>query len=390
MTPCGHSFCTGCILECLNRKHSCPCCNADARREQLIRNHQHDRLVQVVQEEKKVAWDRYVEKVLHKPHAEDDNLTNSQKLAQQEALSPVEQVFHKHMKRSLLTYEEYYKDLHAKYEASRAIIRRQLSAALQERSTKFAKEKKRIEKGSSSRTLEAAKTRNDRKVQALKDKFEGELQSMESSFKNSVDLLIEQYEDYMEGFMPTREFLPVVVNVTFESREEPLVVRNVKLSRTDSVKDLRVLVERRLAEMGNPIHSWGSDLLFILRLPFAASPDDSTQTEYREEVVIMDELRPVVQYQAIQGSDIIVRGNILLQSDKPKACFTITYKKGAAVDYYRCNDCKINWVCKECVSGCHAGHSISEYIMGHKPSWNCCYCVKRKKCKILNKTTRES
>lgn len=66
--------------------------------------------------------------------------------------------------------------------------------------------------------------------------------------------------------MPTREFLPVVVNVTFESREEPLVVRNVKLSRTDSVTDLRIQVERRLAEMGNPIHSWGSDLLFILRL----------------------------------------------------------------------------------------------------------------------------
>lgn len=74
-----------------------------------------------------------------------------------------------------------------------------MSAALQERSTKFAKEKKRIEKGSSSRSAEAAQARHERKVQALQAASEAGLLAMETSFKNSVDLLIEQYEDYMEG-----------------------------------------------------------------------------------------------------------------------------------------------------------------------------------------------
>jgi len=391
MTPCGHSFCTACILECLNRKHSCPCCNHATQREQLIRNHQHDRLVQVVQEEKKVAWDRYVEKVTNKPQdPADDDLTSSQKKAKQEVLSPVEQVFHKHMKRSLLSYEDYYKDLKAKYEASRAIVRRQLSSVLQERSTKTAKEKKKVEKGSSKYTLAQVQSRHDRKVQALTDDCERELHALEASFKNSVDLLIEQYEVYMEGFMPAREFLPVVVNVVLEGREEPLVVRNVTLARTDSVVELRTKVDRRLAEMGNPVHSWGKDIIFVLRLPFASAEDAGGQGGFREEVIIIDEQRPIVQYNAIQGSDVVVRGGIVLESDKPKTCFSVTYTKGAAMDYYRCNDCKINWVCKECVSGCHEGHSISEYIMGHKPSWNCCYCVKRKKCKIINNAKRQS
>ena len=70
----------------------------------------------------------------------------------------------------------------------------------------------------------------------------------------------------MLGFMPAREFLPVVVNVVFDGREEDLVVRNLSLARTDSVVEVKAKVERRLAEMGNPLSSWDEDAVFMLRL----------------------------------------------------------------------------------------------------------------------------
>ena len=54
--------------------------------------------------------------------------------------------------------------------------------------------------------------------------------------------------------------------------------------------------------------------------------------------------RPIVQYDAQQGSELIIKGDILLESDKPKSCFTVTFKKGDVVDYFRCKDCNINCI----------------------------------------------
>lgn len=44
-TTCGHSFCSECIKECLNRKHQCPCCNHPTTVKELFRNLHADRLV---------------------------------------------------------------------------------------------------------------------------------------------------------------------------------------------------------------------------------------------------------------------------------------------------------------------------------------------------------
>lgn len=68
MTPCGHNvsllnvitivvnlnrnfdifkFCANCIFECINRKHSCPCCNHATTRDKLVKNHHFDRLLSI-------------------------------------------------------------------------------------------------------------------------------------------------------------------------------------------------------------------------------------------------------------------------------------------------------------------------------------------------------
>lgn len=202
---------------------------------------------------------------------------------------------------------------------------------------------------------------------------------------------------YLEGFAPAKEFLPVVISISVLGKE--VSIPNVSISRTDSVEELKKVIERRLAENGNPVHSWTKNCAFILKNPLASEDDSS--------VVIVDTRLPIVQYGAQQGSELVVKG-LILESDKPKTCFTANYTSGATTDYYSCKDCNINCkflsekkeklklilniilkgVCSDCASVCHAGHKIVDYLKNHKPTWNCCYCVKKRKCKLPNKNSK--
>lgn len=45
ITHCGHRFCKDCILECINRKPICPCCNAHLRPDMVLKDPLFDNLV---------------------------------------------------------------------------------------------------------------------------------------------------------------------------------------------------------------------------------------------------------------------------------------------------------------------------------------------------------
>lgn len=51
-------------MECVNRKHVCPCCNADATKAQLVRNHWFDKMLAIVQQEKEEAAKKYFSKLV--------------------------------------------------------------------------------------------------------------------------------------------------------------------------------------------------------------------------------------------------------------------------------------------------------------------------------------
>ena len=90
----------------------------------------------------------------------------------------------------------------------------------------------------------------------------------------------------------------------------------------------------------------------------------------------------------VQGSLIEFSGNILFKSDEPLKCVTLRYKKDdpeeTKFNYYSCRTCGINWVCEWCTKGCHEGHDLLPFMMDHRPTWACCYCVKKGCCKIAN------
>ena len=39
IASCGHTFCKGCIEECVNRSHECPSCRKALTNDQLFRNY---------------------------------------------------------------------------------------------------------------------------------------------------------------------------------------------------------------------------------------------------------------------------------------------------------------------------------------------------------------
>ena len=75
-----------------------------------------------------------------------------------------------------------------------------------------------------------------------------------------------------------------------------------------------------------------------------------------------------------------------MKSDQPPECMTCTYSKEAdtVYDYYRCNSCAINWVCEACSNSCHKDCDKSVHMLQHRPTYACCYCVKKNKCQIRN------
>jgi len=121
ITPCGHNFCKNCIEECINRKHQCPCCNHPTTQSQLLKNHHFDNLLKIISSERDIASKKYFETLISSSlslsgnHPKESTASgNSAASAHKKELSPIEKVFHSHMKKSLNAYEEYYKDLEKK------------------------------------------------------------------------------------------------------------------------------------------------------------------------------------------------------------------------------------------------------------------------------------
>ena len=90
----------------------------------------------------------------------------------------------------------------------------------------------------------------------------------------------------------------------------------------------------------------------------------------------------------MQATKVILRAKIEFKSEQPLECITCTYSKedplNTHYDYFSCKTCNINWICSNCSMACHSGHEILPHILNHRPTYACCYCMKKKVCKIKN------
>lgn len=401
MTPCGHNFCASCLDECLNRAKKCPVCSQDVTDGDCVDNKHHDRLVDILRQERERASKAYFEDLVANAGGgggaaggggnggggdgdadmggTDDQGANGA-AGGGKKLTPIEQVFHQHLQKGLLAYEAYFESVNAKFK--RAMDDAQKASELR-------CQQMREKHGGDEAKAEA-------EVAAEMAKAEAVVAELKESLEASTALMVESYAGFLEEAIPsTPQFLPVAVVVEVPSQ-------NLKLPRlvvkpTDSAKDVEAAIAAKLEANGNPMVALGDDCRWVVRAPFAApggggashGADGGKEEPGKDDrmVVVKDLHAPLIQHGLVPGATVILEGAVQCKADMPKSCFRQTFREGEkhVVDYFSCRDCKTNWLCKGCAESCHDGHRIVEYIPQHEPSWACCYCFKTKQCKLQPK-----
>lgn len=393
MTHCSHNFCKRCISECLNRRHTCPCCNAATTINQLCPNKQFDRLISIIHQEKDKASKSYFEKLI--ASGERNSKMRSSQSDQQRptnGLSPIEQLFHQHLKRSLLSYEEYYKSLKTKYDNRTEEVKKKYTDMMMEHQAKNSR---------NPATISVTGNTTDPQIEQWKAQCEAMLAELGEGFDKSVELLMGSYDKYMSSFAPAPQFLPVSVNIHVPSKN--IKLKNVHISVTDTARDLKKYLMTKFEQQGDPIVEFTAQNIFVLQnspVPISAGSTTSitttsttsmttsmTTSKRSDTIELNEEGVPIVQYQPEPGATLILQGKLMCKSDAPKQCFKSIYRKDETYtqDYFTCKDCKTNWICKSCKEVCHSEHNIVDYIQKHEPKWACCYCYKTGKCKLFNK-----
>ena len=78
--------------------------------------------------------------------------------------------------------------------------------------------------------------------------------------------------------------------------------------------------------------------------------EDSCMSQIIE---IVDHDIPFSHYKVQNGSRVEIVGDIKFESDRPKTCFSFEWKEGQKNDFFKCTQCKQNWICQTCAESCH-------------------------------------
>ncbi|XP_060564892.1 uncharacterized protein LOC132724098 [Ruditapes philippinarum] len=206
-------------------------------------------------------------------------------------------------------------------------------------------------------------------------------------------IIADTYDKYLSSHIPSLDVLPVKVNVIIARKN--ILIPDLVFQPTDSLKEIRDNVESAMIKKHNPVQEWQNDVKTFLFGPFAKCSEcemEKIVNDYLTSGTLIPDVQIVnegcmlgLQYAMKPGSVILIYGTVKLESDLPKKCFADVYKKGDTsqrVDYFSCNSCSFKWICRSCMEACHTGHDTVPYIMHHQPNWACCYCPKKKMCKI--------
>jgi hypothetical protein len=391
MTQCGHNYCEKCIKEAVDRQHRCSLCNTPIASDQnLIKNHALDQLLSAVHANKKQAADNYMKNLLS-PKVGDPNGGGAGVAVQ----SPVESVFQKHARKSLLAYEEYYESLVASTNKKKAELKQKVSGELDkiqgalhaefkvaemlEDYQKHAAEDEMpvpLQPGMLSRSSSEEAAVN-RAKELCKD-YKDTLRRLDEDLAHCVDLLVKSYDTYMSSIAPSPFLVPIPLTLRLANKK---LFFDVSLRSTTIIRDLRDLLKEKTSSVGNGIVDFGPDSWIGIRRKGAVADADKDLERVVDERVTLHELK------VDPGSDIVLCGAVRLAKDAAPVCFSVTYEPGAEVDYLHCKTCKLNWICAPCADACHSGHVLLPFRKAHKPSYACCYCVKKKLCKIQNKAS---
>lgn len=394
ITSCGHNFCEQCIRESLNRRHRCPICLSETTAEGLVKNHSLDSMFQLVKAQKSNLTEAYVKRMINNAHRPSQGPVPGppggltiQAVSTARA-SPIEEVFQKHVGESLVAFQQHYTDLEQELREQELKLQARFEELQRQLQTKQRVEQKVLGAVSDDGALELPpaplemkrKQSEENAVRAIADAkidlYDG-FTRLKDKFDRSSQLLVNAFDQHLSSIPPSPFLLPVKLNIVVEPKG---AVCQVSLRATESLSELQAKVCTQMEALGNPISDWGKPQYFVRGSIAEAAIED--------KLVNQDAL--VAELQLAQGSTVVIRGlDMLFHEDRKLACFKSEYVPdgGLRTDYYRCEDCKMNWVCSACSTSCHKGHNVSIFMQNHQPSYGCCYCAKnkKKKCTIYVK-----
>ncbi|EGC38248.1 hypothetical protein DICPUDRAFT_45964 [Dictyostelium purpureum] len=376
---CGHNFCFGCVSECVNRNHKCPLCSKPTTKENIVRNHQFDKLIKIIKFEKEKSKVVYYENLINNNNNSAKQITTTSNTASKTSVinfiddsqqnnesnnnnSPVQNIFKKYLKNSLISFESYYQDLSKPFNENLKNLSNQTENTINT-----------ITSTVSSSELNAPLVEQIRREHQIKE------DKLRKDFQESTKYLLSSLEDYLKKTAVPPSFINLYTTISIPERE--LAFDHIALKPTSLLPDIRETLIRHLNNRQEKFHfvSWTDDSHFV-----AIKPDSLKIDGQSNEIPLTDPLRPISFYNLPQGSKIVLRGGINLQGDAPKECFRSLYTAGTnqEMDYFRCSTCNLNWVCKNCSEYCHKGHEISIHLLNHIPTYGCCYDSKYKDCKL--------
>lgn len=357
-------------------RHQCPVCNARAAVAECRPNLALDRIVTLSRDAAALAQKKYVESLFGAVAASPSSASSAPQPGGR-ALSALELLcapllscptssstlsvhrLQKHLSRCSRSFDDYLAQL-------------QLSHAQRLSALRSAFE---------SRALAVA--RDPTRTTALKAEFDEQARALRDDQDRAVALLTESYERYLDTLVPAPAKLPVLVTVVVPSKG--LTFERVLLQPMDTPKELRHWLSERLAQRGDPVTAYAAANVFAL---YRSASDFAQRVA---PVPLSDDAVPVALHSPEPGAVLALQGTLRCASDAPKRCFRHRYVKDApvpqVVDYYTCRDCRMNWLCPECAQLCHVqrGHSVTEYMKAHVPTWGCCYCLKGGGCTLVEK-----
>ena len=223
------------------------------------------------------------------------------------------------------------------------------------------------------------------------------MKELDRKFSGAIDQIVMSYDDHMKKIMPKPKLLPIRLAISVPSKNQ-LKIENVHVKPYDNVNDLFKIVEDYQNQRGDAVLEWRKDSIKVYLTGPLFNPEEVKGDIEMEEggpgslsqnIVIADWSQPFSTFNVAAGSVITLNGNDILSflSDKPLECMTLSYDKdpAATFNYFSCKTCNTNWVCEQCKDGCHKGHVMLPHLMNHRPTWACCYCMKKDLCKIANK-----
>jgi len=313
-TKCGHTYCKSCIEACIKKNPECPDCKTALTVSDLVKNIPLEQMAQQI--------GRLNEYQLDKEIAEPTCI-----------LSPIVKILQKELRECITNFEVYCANIKATVEQLKQNIR------------------------------------NNNPPNAVQ-----EIEELERRYNDYINTVIKQYERHMRE--EVKEPKIGTVNVVIQMPAKNVRIENYALKPYDSIKEVKVPIEKHFTIQGNPIIKWGPEVVYAVSLP---NPN-------KRNFEVYDEKKTIGELNIVTGSYIVLKGTALCSSDASKPCITLGFKAEdkKAYNYFLCITCSLKWICEPCSQQCHKGHNLKEFLKDHVPQWSCCYCLK-KNCMIPNK-----